>query len=86
MTRRFPDGFLWGGAIAANQVEGAWLTGGKGLSTSDLQPKGIFGQRVERRDGDFGIKDTAIDFYHRFPEDIKLFAEMGFTVLRTSIA
>ncbi|MDE1189874.1 MAG: 6-phospho-beta-glucosidase [Pantoea sp.] len=86
MNSRFPDGFLWGGAVAANQVEGAYQTDGKGLSTSDLQPKGIFGDRVERHTGDFGIKDTAIDFYHRFPEDIKLFAEMGFTVLRTSIA
>ena len=86
MTTRFPEAFLWGGAVAANQVEGAWQEGGKGLSTSDLQPKGIFGARVERSGADFGIKDTAIDFYHRFPEDIKLFAEMGFTVLRTSIA
>lgn len=86
MTQRFPDTFLWGGAIAANQVEGAWQEGGKGLSTSDLQPQGIFGERVERQSGDYGIKDLAIDFYHRYPQDIKLFAEMGFTVLRTSIA
>ncbi|WP_338505673.1 6-phospho-beta-glucosidase [Erwinia aphidicola] len=86
MTQRFPQRFLWGGAVAANQVEGVWQTDGKGISTSDLQPQGIFGQRVERKDGDFGIKDLAIDFYHRYPEDIKLFAEMGFTVLRTSIA
>jgi len=86
MTQRFPQHFLWGGAVAANQVEGAWQTDGKGISTSDLQPQGIFGQRVERQEGDFGIKDLAIDFYHRYPEDIKLFAEMGFTVLRTSIA
>lgn len=86
MTQRFPDGFLWGGAVAANQVEGAYLADGKGLSTSDLQPKGIFGGIVPRVAGDFSIKDQAIDFYHRFPEDIKLFAEMGFTVLRTSIA
>ena len=86
MNKRFPDSFLWGGAVAANQVEGAYQTDGKGLSTSDLQPQGIFGQRVTRTEGDFGIKDTAIDFYHRFPEDVKLFAEMGFTVLRTSIA
>ncbi|WP_338489858.1 6-phospho-beta-glucosidase [Erwinia aphidicola] len=86
MTQRFPQRFLWGGAVAANQVEGALQTDGKGISTSDLQPQGIFGQRVERKDGDFGIKDLAIDFYHRYPEDIKLFAEMGFTVLRTSIA
>jgi len=83
---KFPQDFLWGGAIAANQVEGAWQEDGKGLSTSDLQPHGIFGERVERRPGDFNIKDIAIDFYHRYPEDIKLFAEMGFTVLRTSIA
>ncbi|WP_158781553.1 glycoside hydrolase family 1 protein [Pantoea sp. BAV 3049] len=86
MTQRFPDSFLWGGAVAANQVEGAWQEGGKGLSTSDLQPKGIFGERAERQPGDYGIKDVAIDFYHRYPQDIKLFAEMGFTVLRTSIA
>ncbi|MGB9097861.1 glycoside hydrolase family 1 protein [Erwinia sp.] len=86
MNKRFPDNFLWGGAVAANQVEGAYQQGGKGLSTSDLQPKGIFGERVVRQEGDSGIKDVAIDFYHRFPEDIKLFAEMGFTVLRTSIA
>ncbi|MGA7510229.1 MAG: 6-phospho-beta-glucosidase [Erwinia billingiae] len=86
MNTRFPDNFLWGGAVAANQVEGAYQQGGKGLSTSDLQPNGIFGGRVERVPGDAGIKDVAIDFYHRFPEDIKLFAEMGFTVLRTSIA
>ena len=86
MTIRFPETFLWGGAIAANQVEGAWQEGGKGLSTSDLQPEGIFGKRVERRPGDFSIKDVAIDFYHRYPQDIKLFAEMGFTVLRISIA
>ncbi len=86
MTARFPHDFLWGGAVAANQVEGAWQTDGKGISTSDLQPQGIFGERVERQAGDFGIKDVAIDFYHRYPEDIKLFAEMGFTVLRTSIA
>jgi 6-phospho-beta-glucosidase len=86
MTQRFPDGFLWGGAVAANQVEGAYLADGKGLSTSDLQPQGIFGEIKQRVAGDFSVKDRAIDFYHRFPEDIKLFAEMGFTVLRTSIA
>lgn len=86
MTTRFPDTFLWGGAIAANQVEGAWQEEGKGLSTSDLQPEGIFGKRIERKPGDFSIKDIAIDFYHHYPQDIKLFAEMGFTVLRISIA
>lgn len=84
--KAFPETFLWGGAIAANQVEGAWLDGGKGISTSDIQPKGIFGEVVDRRSGDNCIKDIAIDFYHRYPQDISLFAEMGFSCLRLSIA
>ncbi|MGF6267842.1 6-phospho-beta-glucosidase [Lelliottia nimipressuralis] len=84
--KTFPDTFLWGGAVAANQVEGAYLEDGKGLSTSDVQPKGVFGPVVEREPGDSGIKDVAIDFYHRYPDDIKLFAEMGFSCLRVSIA
>ncbi|EOI3578722.1 6-phospho-beta-glucosidase [Cronobacter turicensis] len=83
--KTFPDGFLWGGAVAANQVEGAYLTDGKGLSTSDVQPRGILGQVVEREPEDHGIKDVAIDFYHRYPDDIALFAEMGFSCLRVSI-
>ncbi|MBJ7223935.1 MULTISPECIES: glycoside hydrolase family 1 protein [unclassified Brenneria] len=86
MQKAFPEGFLWGGSMAANQVEGAWNEGGKGISTSDVQPKGVHGKVVERGDGITNIKDVAIDFYHRYPEDIRLFAEMGFKVLRTSIA
>ena len=35
MMRKFPEGFLWGGATAANQVEGGWKEGGKGISVSD---------------------------------------------------
>ncbi|HDZ8011967.1 TPA: 6-phospho-beta-glucosidase [Citrobacter amalonaticus] len=84
--KTFPETFLWGGAIAANQVEGAYQEAGKGLSTSDVQPQGVFGPVVERVTGDHGIKDMAIDFYHRYPEDIQLFAEMGFSCLRVSIA
>ncbi|KKY90069.1 6-phospho-beta-glucosidase [Enterobacter cloacae] len=84
--KTFPNDFLWGGAVAANQVEGAYLEDGKGLSTSDVQPQGVFGPVVERVVGDSGIKDVAIDFYHRYPEDISLFAEMGFSCLRVSIA
>lgn len=86
MNMAFPEGFLWGGSIAANQVEGAWNEAGKGISTSDLQPQGIHGKVVERDGVSSGVKDVAIDFYHRYPEDVKLFAEMGFSVLRTSIA
>ncbi|SHE30204.1 glycoside hydrolase family 1 protein [Vibrio gazogenes] len=86
MSFKFPDSFLWGGATAANQIEGSYLSDGKGLSTSDVCPYGAFGDIVPRQTGDFNIKDLAIDFYHRYPEDIALFAEMGFTCLRLSIA
>ena len=82
----FPKSFLWGGAIAANQVEGAWLEEGKGVSTSDIQPHGVLGAVKERAEGESCIKDVAIDFYHRYPQDIELFAEMGFRCLRVSIA
>jgi len=86
MKSEFPQDFLWGGALAANQAEGAYREDGKGLTTSDMQPQGILGPVVQRQPGDASIKDIAIDFYHRYPEDISLFAEMGFTCLRVSIA
>lgn len=86
MQKIFPEGFLWGGSMAANQIEGAWNESGKGISTSDMQPQGVHGQIAERTEGTTNIKDIAIDFYHRYPDDIRLFAEMGFKVLRTSIA
>lgn len=86
MKSEFPLDFLWGGALAANQAEGAYREDGKGLTTSDMQPEGILGPVVQRQPGDASIKDIAIDFYHRYPEDISLFAEMGFTCLRVSIA
>ncbi|OAN11395.1 6-phospho-beta-glucosidase [Photobacterium jeanii] len=83
---QFPNDFLWGGAIAANQVEGAFDLDGKGLSTSDMLPNGILSPHQTRIDRTDGIKDVAIDFYHRYPEDIALFKEMGFNCLRLSIA
>ncbi len=83
---KFPEDFLWGGAIAANQVEGAVNAGGKGLSTSDLLPRGILQPHEKPDQKGPNIKDVAIDFYHRFPEDIALLAGMGFTCLRMSIA
>ncbi|MCM0148772.1 family 1 glycosylhydrolase [Photobacterium galatheae] len=82
----FPANFLWGGAIAANQVEGAFDQDGKGLSTADLLPQGILSPHQTAEQRTPGIKDLAIDFYHRYPEDIALFQEMGFTCLRLSIA
>ena len=81
----FPKNFLWGGAIAANQCEGAYAEGGKGLSIQDVMPKGVMGPITEEPTAD-NLKLTGIDFYHRYPEDIRLFAEMGFKVLRMSIA
>lgn len=86
----FPDNFLWGGAIAANQAEGGWNEGGKGLSIMDFKKPGRVDKEREAtdviEDGVFYPNHTAIDFYHRYKEDIKLFAEMGFKVFRLSIA
>lgn len=81
----FPDGFLWGGATAANQIEGAYDEDGKGLSVQDVMPRGISGPRTERPTPD-NLKLVGIDHYHRYAEDIALFAEMGFGVYRFSIA
>ncbi|RFZ76967.1 glycoside hydrolase family 1 protein [Lacrimispora amygdalina] len=82
---KFPDGFLWGGAVAANQCEGAYNEDGKGLSTQDVTPRGIKGPVTKEPTPD-NMKLVGIDFYHRYKDDIKLFAEMGFKVFRTSIA
>ena len=82
---KFPAGFLWGGAVAANQCEGAYNEDGKGISTQDVTPRGIKGPITKEPTPD-NMKLVGIDFYHRYKEDIKLFAEMGFKVFRTSIA
>lgn len=81
----FPKDFLWGGAVAANQCEGAYLEDGKGLSIQDVLPGGVKGQRTETPTEE-NMKLVGIDLYHRYQEDIKLFAEMGFKVFRLSIA
>jgi 6-phospho-beta-glucosidase len=90
----FPKDFLWGGAIAANQAEGAYLEGGKGITTVDTIPHGKdrlsvklgLEKRFSLRDDEYYPSHVGIDFYHRYKEDIALMAEMGFTVFRTSIA
>ena len=64
----FRKDFLWGGSVSAMQAEGAWNEGGKGLSVYDVMPV---------KDGLSDWKD-GIDFYHRYQEDIDLFAGMGF--------
>ncbi|CZR08364.1 glycoside hydrolase family 1 protein [Trichococcus ilyis] len=99
----FPEGFLWGGATAANQLEGAYNEGGKGLSIFDMVqfvPKEERGNEIEMdvrskkeledllagKGGDNFPKRRGIDFYHRYKEDIALFAEMGFKTFRMSIS
>ncbi|MNO30486.1 Aryl-phospho-beta-D-glucosidase BglH [compost metagenome] len=90
LTKNFPQGFLWGGATAANQLEGGYREGGKGLSTADMITAGT--HTTPRRitsvleQGVNYPSHEAIDFYHHYKEDIQLFAEMGFKVYRMSIA
>lgn len=86
---KFPKDFLWGGATAANQIEGAWNVGGKGSSVSDhLTTGSVNTPRMftnEIKDEEIYPSHEAIDFYHRYKEDISLFADMGFKVFRMSI-
>ena len=109
----FPKDFLWGGATAANQFEGAYNVNGKGLSIMDVVTGGtkstpryvtlknkegnkekvpmfsfhdLNGGQLEVFDDEFYPNHEAIDFYHHYKEDIKLFAEMGFKCFRMSIA
>ena len=109
----FPKNFLWGGATAANQVEGGYNEGGKGLSVTDIttagsldKPRyltyelkgkrgkvaGMFanalpeGAKGKIFDDTYYPNHVAVDFYHHYKEDIKLFAKMGFKVYRLSIA
>ncbi|MBB5266226.1 6-phospho-beta-glucosidase [Catenibacillus scindens] len=85
----FKKDFLWGGAVSANQCEGAWNVDGKGISCADIctggthtQPKRITPVLEE---GTFYPSHEAIDFYHHYKEDIALLAEMGFKVFRFSV-
>lgn len=86
----FPADFLWGGATAANQCEGAYLEDGKGLDTADLMTAGSKNspRKITKTVDPACYYPTheAIDHYHRFREDIALFAEMGFTCYRMSIS
>lgn len=86
----FKSDFLWGGATAANQFEGGWNVDGKGLSGPDMCTTGTHTtpKRITREieEGVLYPSHEAIDFYHRYKEDIALFAEMGFTTFRLSIA
>ena len=85
----FPKGFLWGGAVAANQCEGAYLEDGKGLSVPDMLLGGDVNTPrtfLPKTDPEaFYPSHEAVDFYHHYKEDIALFAEMGWKVFRLSI-
>ena len=82
--------FLWGGAVAANQYEGAWDAGGKGISVTDVMTKGDVNTPRKITAGVLPNEEYpnhfGIDFYHHYKEEIKLFAEMGFKCFRLSIA
>ena len=96
----FPKDFLWGGAVAANQCEGAWNIDGKGISVSDIRKfvekknrSQVLSKGESRKEILEAIEDSngnypnrrGIDFYHTYKEDLKLMAEMGFKCFRTSI-
>lgn len=116
MTKtQFPKEFLWGGAIAANQAEGAYNEGGRGLVQTDVTTGGSVnspryatyidkdgkpgklasmghtaklpeGARFAILEDEYYPNHEAVDFYHRYKEDIKLFAEMGYSIFRLSIS
>lgn len=102
INKGFPDGFLWGGAVAACQCEGAYDVDGRGLSVSDLHK---YNEHLDRANigesGDktleeisiaekdvsgFYPKRYGIDFYHTFKSDLKLMSMMGMKCFRTSIS
>ncbi|MFV0394111.1 MAG: glycoside hydrolase family 1 protein, partial [Coprobacillaceae bacterium] len=99
LNKEFPKDFLWGGALAANQCEGAWNIDGKGPSIMDVEilpdaysRQGVLGYCHTKEEVENALHDTkgyyprryGIDFYHTYKEDLALFKEMGFTCLRTS--
>lgn len=106
IMKGFPEDFLWGGAIACSQADGAFNEGGKGLSTQDcryfdaawdfdtIYKKNAYVSDIRKEDFQKAIQtaDTAhyplrrgIDFYHEYPNDVKLFKELGLKIFRTSI-
>src|SRR5574340_1682468 len=90
MSNSLPNLFLWGGAVAAHPLEGAWDVDGTGISVADVMTVG--GPDHYRSitngiiAGEYYPNHEGIDFYHRYKADIALFAEMGFTCFRKSIA
>ena len=77
---KFPEGFLWGSASAAYQIEGGWREDGKGITNWDQFVR-IPGKTYKATTG-----DVAVDHYHRYKEDIALMAERGFKTYRFSVS
>lgn len=108
----FQKDFLWGGAVAANQCEGAWDVDGRGPAQTDMLTGGTVkqhrmltyrmpdgttgavpkfqsipkGARLAVLDGYYYPNHLGVDFFHRYQEDIALFAQMGFKIFRMSIS
>ncbi len=99
-TDNFPKDFLWGGAIAANQAEGAFDVGGKGLCLADIgqyysqkpldkkanleMSSEEIREALENKEAIFP-KRWGIDFYHTYDSDLELLARLGLKSFRTSI-
>lgn len=100
MKSAFPETFLWGGAVAANQLEGAWLEDGKlpnvtdvmvGILEDGLHPGLKWNPETQKwemalKPEKVYLSHEGIDFYHRYKEDLALMAGMGFKAFRTSIS
>ncbi len=93
----FPKNFLWGGAVAANQCEGAYLADGKELNVTDVSV-GLMNDPDLKWNPDNGrwepdlkpekvyLSHEGIDFFHRYKEDLALMGGMSFKAFRTSIS
>ena len=97
MATAFPEGFLWGGAVAANQLEGAYLEDGKQLNVTDVmtgignKPDIEWNEETGKWEPSLSyehvhLSQEGIDFYHRYESDLELMAGMGFKAFRTSIS
>lgn len=100
IVKGFRKDFLWGGALAANQCEGAWQEGGKGWCVADINRfrediplKKKYNEEMTTQDIQDAFNDKegiypkrwGIDFYHTYKEDLKLLKGLGINAFRTSI-
>lgn len=83
MRKTFPKEFLWGASISAFQVEGAAFEDGKTENLDDYFRR--HPEEGSRYEGD-RLPDVCADFYHKYPEDIQRFKELGLNAFRFSIS